>query len=639
MTESLRGLRLSRFYNYEGIQYITAPTGGWNPDANPWELPENQAPILDNVLIRPGKVVMRGPMTGLLTLASPWDGVGYVGGNAPASSSTPAGWLMMSRKTFSATARIDPWNVVLTGATAAKLAAGNTTLTQLAIDGLTTTTVAVTADKIPGPRWINFDGLLYGIAYDSTLANVTDTNANYTCKQTALLTLPYTGTAAVAPTVLANAPHGAFDLKGYLSRIWLLGGVDTPGGLTVHEPVTLYYTIPGTSGVGTASADWKDPVSGLVNKIKLDNNTADYGVGLGLVPNAMIIFRRSSVWVLRGNTSTSFQLQLVSKEVGCVDARSIVETDHGIYFMSAKGLMLTDGTAVQDVSGTVSDLLKYVISLEQGNVVSTNYAGWVTCARTSQGQILVSIGIQASSPNDAYIPYFCGMYDPATNTWVRITSQLWKQSSAAITTYPLPGPLIWKQDAGQIFALTDSQLSVLENMTGISPDSFVLTIGLGRMYDRDATVAFPNAPIYPIPMFWRTKLYATIGTQQRKLSISKRYFLDYLCAGADTSQAGQLPAGGNGYTIVANNSAGAAYDAAVTVPSIANGAQLSTDPTSNPPALAIQRKSQDMTAEISDIWFDVSWTQAVGLSDARVSFAHAELYGIGLEFQHTSDAR
>ena len=142
-------------------------------------------------------------------------------------------------------------------------------------------------------------------------------------------------------TTLTAAPHGGFDINGYQQRLWMLGGVDTPGGLKVHEPTTLYWTIPvATAGagvpLGSASADWKDPVTGLTNKVQMDADTQDYGVGLATVRNGLIIFRRSSVYLLKGSTSANYTLIPISQEVGCFDPRSIVETDHGVYFMSSR---------------------------------------------------------------------------------------------------------------------------------------------------------------------------------------------------------------------------------------------------------------------------------------------------------------
>ena len=96
-------------------------------------------------------------------------------------------------------------------------------------------------------------------------------------------------------------------------------------------------------------------MTGLTNKVQMDGDTQDYGVGLATVRNGLIIFlRRSSVYLLKGTTSANYTLIPISQGVGCLDARSIVETDHGVYFIEfARGLMLTNGTTVMDVLRSV----------------------------------------------------------------------------------------------------------------------------------------------------------------------------------------------------------------------------------------------------------------------------------------------
>lgn len=625
MTESLHGLRLSRFYNYEGVQYIPAPTGGWNPDANPWELPENQAPILDNFLIKPGRISMRGPVSALVSLGTNFMPIGYVIGDQATGSGLPSGWCSISRKARDATKQVDPWNAPLAAASAAQLAAGVTTLTQVNISSGSSGTVALTADTVIGPRWINFDGLLYGISYDAVAAAVHDTNSNYFMKPLNLLTLPYVQAAATVPTILANAPHGAFDLKGYLSRIWLLGGIDTPGGLAVHEPVTIFYTNPGTSGVGTAAADWKDPVSGLVNKIRMDNNNADYGVGLGLVSNAMVIFRRNSVWVLRGNTSASFQLQPLSKELGCIDARSIVETDHGIYFMSHRGLMLTDGTVITPTSGAVQSQLESVLGIVLSNI-QAGQSSWVSCALTSQGHVLVSIGIGNSGAGGVLGALWSGLYDPATVSWTRITSQLWSAESAFNS--PLPPLLVSRVGRQQLFSVGDKQFIQLENYsTSLTMGrSFLLNDGSSSgLYDMDAS----GVPFFdPIPAKWRTHFVTVIGSSSRRYAQGKRYIVDYLFGSNPVPST-------TGWHVAPLDSSDTALDTAVDLPVLTT--QGATNFNGESTALPrIQRANQDFTRELADMAFDVSWSQAAA---AALPSWRADIYGIAIESQRTRDAR
>lgn len=620
MAESLRGLRLSRFYNYEGTVYIAAPTGGWNPDANPWELPDNQAPVLDNFIIGPGRISMRGPFIRISQVGAAFEPIGYVIGDVATLGAS--GWCSMSAKLADASKIIDPWHAPLAGAAAANLASGVLSLKQslLGSGAGTTTNIAVTADTVIGPRWINFDGLLYGISYDAVAAAVTDTNSNYHMKPLNLLTLPNTQSTATVPTILSNAPHGAFDLKGYLSRVWLLGGIDTPGALTVHEPVTLYYTVPGASGVGTASADWRDPISGLTNKIRLDNNNTDYGVGLALVPNAMLIFRRNSIWILRGTTSSTFQIQPLSKEVGCVDARSIVETDRGVYFISHRGLMLTDGTSVVPVSGSVQIQMESVISRMIANAAG-GAGAWASCARTSLGQLLISIGVGNAGASGTMNTIWSGMYDPMRGAWTRITSGIWSSENGIAST--LPPMFVSRPERNQLFTVGDLYLVQLEDYANSN--------GLGRSFlqNDNAKQGFidknggGNVPINP---HWRSKFVSVIGTGSRRFAIAKRYTVDYVF-GCNPSS------GTTGWRVSPLDSSDVAIDTALDVPSQTTTlAGIGIEAT---PLPRIQRQNVDFTSEIADLSFDVTCPVLGSPQGAW----RADIYGIALESQRTRDAR
>lgn len=413
------GPRLYRFYNYEQVEYFAAPTGGWNADSPPHELPDSQAPVLDNFLIRPGKIVCRGGFSvwADMTANAPLNVCGVQPHLGDAN-------IIIGRKLVSATAYIDPWNApIVRPPAAASIAAANSNVL-IAQGGTTITTSAQTAAKTPGPRGITFEGLRYYIGYGTSSAPVADAGGTYFAQSTSLCTQ----SGASTFTELTNAPHGPVDLKGYQARIWLLSGIDTPGAGTTFNPLTLFFTNPIGNGGGAASADWKDPVTGLTNKIVMDGDSLDPGVGLATTRNALLIFRYSSIWALRGSTTASYTISPVSREVGCIDARSIVECDRGVYFLSHKGLMLSDGASVRNVTGpSMTQTLQNAIGVYLTSVLAS-FGGYATCARTSDGQILVSIGIAAATagaPDGHIQPTWSALFSPDTGTWTRLTSPIW----------------------------------------------------------------------------------------------------------------------------------------------------------------------------------------------------------------------
>ncbi|MGZ6570470.1 MAG: hypothetical protein ACXVHB_05925 [Solirubrobacteraceae bacterium] len=629
----MQGPRLYRFFNYENILYLPAPTGGWNTDAPLWEMPENQAPILDNFIIKPGKIRLRAPISVYTKFtATPLFVGGWVGGFG---TSAGADWWYLSRRSNVAGC-VDPWHSPLVHPqVVGDLTSGITTL-QKSVSAAAGTLVVGSADAIPGPRWINFDGLLYGISLDSAGAIAHDSNSSYVIKPLSLLTLPPVQTGSTAPTVLSNAPHGAFDLKGYQSRIWLLGGVDTPGAGTVHSSIALFYTNPIVAGGGTASADWKDPVAGTTNLIKMDGDASDYGVGLALVRNGMLVFRRRSIWLLRGSTTSNYALVPVTRDLGCVDARSIVESDQGVYFLSDRGLMLTNGVTVKNVSGGVEEDLTDAIQRQMGDILSRSAVGAHFSAAMSQtGHILISIG-SYNSGGGQYGGLWTGVYDTINNAWSRFTSQLWISNEGTDPSGFCP-QLMQSPDQLKMRAVGDQYLAVLEERANATNTSAFMPgrKGDNALYDiQDGTHALG------IPAEWQTRIAPTVGTaaMTRKMSQAKRYFVDYTFAYGTY-------ASGTSMTVFPADVTDAFFPTGLNLPPASGFSTYRSESGPNAgfvggrlaPAKIIQRASADEWREFQDITFTVRYNDLT--QTAPATSVLLELYGIGLESQRTRELR
>jgi hypothetical protein len=817
------GPRLYRFYNYEQIHYIAAPTQGWNPDAPAHELPVLEAPVLDNFLIQPGKIVMRGPFTvaadlsalaqlnvcgysmgvapvgpttigaapsaaaddatvGTVAWATP-TGVEAVGGtvadasltslasshylkptgfgfNIPAGATilgitvsirdaqkyapdviggtagtitdqrvsllkagvvqttnkalgatwvtaaapvrlyggtvttyggpadmwgtawTPAdinsstfgmvlqaqettnapnhalvdyisisvtyqgagtntaAWVQLSRKALSSAAQVDHWNVPLLRPTlSANLGVGTGTQQWLSHGTNTTVmsaTARVTATPTPGPRWISCNGLLYGLSYDDlgTAGTANDVSSTYITWKTKLMTQPLVqSVGTTVPTLLSNAPQGAYDVASYLSRIWLLGGINTDGGGTTHSATTLFWAGPtgGAGPLGTTASDWKDPISGFINFLTMDNNEDDFGVALARVRNGLIVLRRESIWLLSGTTTSTFVLRPAAQQIGCLDARSVVETDVGVYFMSRWGLMLTNGVTTKNVSGTVLNTLQQALAVQQQGVLA-GLGGYISVGETSLGQLLVSIGGYTQTGDGRVVPIWCGLYDPRNGTWVRITSKLWAVDCNQSGDNNYPGLIIGRQANGQLFTVGNIYLTRLEEI-GLGYSFVVPGLNGGAgLYDLQALGSTGLA----IPALWVSRFaIAGVNPTQHKFGQAKRFFADYTFA-AD----GLIPT--TGWSVQPINAAGTSYGS----PLVANLGGLSTTSSllrssvsggAPRPAPVVQRQNQDLTLEIDDVLFAASWDD-VSRAGQPVSTV-AELYGIGLEFQRTRDLR
>lgn len=636
----------------------------------PWDLPLNQAWKLDNFLIRPGKIIARGGFTPVYqlgasgTLTWPNNLCGAVGG-------AKDWWLIQSRAT--GTSYVDPWNAPLVGAASGDLAVPTGTAVFLTTS-VNPASVAVTADQAPGPRWINFNGLLYGISYGASSAptTVADSGSNYVTSSTNLITLPWKLTSGTAPTAYTAAPRGAFDIKGYQSRIWLLGGTD-PGGGTTHRCNALYFTRPlgDTSSpalgspLGSLATDWKDPVSGAVNYINMDNDASDYAVGLAIVRNGMLVFRRGSVWLLRGSTTANYQLTPIARDVGCIDARSIVETRSGVYFLSTQGLMLTNGTTIVNVSGSITHTLRTAIWNQQLNAINggVSYTPYYACCeQTSQGDILMSIGSHSPS-NGNYLTTFSAMYSPEAKAWTRITSGIWgpgvdqvgppvvkfdnHQVNAISNAYAgqgpytnfYPGPLICRENPKILCAVGDAYVTMLENLfygyTFLEPQN-TFNGNAGGLYD--------EAPMYVngvsvIPLLWQTGLIPVVNTTKRKLGQLKRIYLDSKLSSISygSLQPGWqvTPFDGNGVNagatqLNAQTLREGGYGGPITNASVTT--LLGTD-------LQVSRDNLDLWNEVTnDVSFQITLPGYSGAT-SKALLSQAEIYGMGVEYQNTSEAR
>ena len=545
------------------------------------------------------------------------------GGFAQVASSQ---WRLIGRKTVGAVATVDHWNVPFVRPSVSAVL-GTGTGAPVWLSPTANAPLAASANPTPGPRWINFDGLLYGLSYDDLGVGGTanDVNSGYITWKTKLLTLPLVQSAGVVPTTLANAPQGAYDLKAHHSRIWLLGGIDTPGGGTTHSCTALFFTVPIASGGGTASADWKDPVSGLTNQIVMDRNTNDFGVALAVVRNGLLVFRRSSVFIVRGSTTASYTASLVSGETGCIDARSVVSTDQGVYFLGQKGLMLTDGVTTKNVSGSCELTLQAAIDIEQQQVLSLA-GGYATCALSGDGNILVSIGTYeavAGAPTGKVQPIWNGLYDRGTGAWVRVTSQLWTSDGVQSGNNLYPGP-VFGQLPNSLTAVGDKYVTDLRGITQDVPTALYDVLPSGA------------TPYVSIPAVWKSRPAITVGetTLTRRLGQAKRFFADYAFAAPDILAAA-------GWTVIPVHASDGPYSTTLAVP-ISAGLSPGSISTSGGGAVLIattrvQRVNQDFVDETDDLSFDVTWSDiARAVPPTQLV---ADIFGIGIEYQTTRDAK
>lgn len=180
------------------------------------------------------------------------------------------------------------------------------------------------------------------------LAHTAGTNAVTLSKPFGLgdVTIPnHAGLADQASFIqIANVVNAPPDIQGvaaYLGRIFV-------GRPTVLTAVGAIMPRPYPNAVA-----WSDPNEPEkwtdTNIAILDNNPGDPVMGFGVLPTALVIFRRYSTWTMTGTDEANFTFRPV-RAVGCIDCRSITQYRDGVFFMSDTGLYYYNGYDFENVT-------------------------------------------------------------------------------------------------------------------------------------------------------------------------------------------------------------------------------------------------------------------------------------------------
>lgn len=161
------------------------------------------------------------------------------------------------------------------------------------------------------------------------------------------------GTNAGTPIIARNTgPMYGADIAAYAERLWVLGGTvpNAVAGGGAYSSSALYYSDAGGPVTDTLAL-WQDDVSGLANQINVgDRDQDDYGVGMCQINNGLVVFKRNSIWVLRGSGPQTFQIRCFSHEIGCNSTTSITPWRDGVIFQSDTGFFYFDGAQLREIA-------------------------------------------------------------------------------------------------------------------------------------------------------------------------------------------------------------------------------------------------------------------------------------------------
>lgn len=566
------------------------PFDGIDTDSAPEAIPDSKAPVVENFLVdRPGQLPMRGPIneaTGALGVSAGRKLVGCWKFNDK---------LLLGYRAVSATAVRDPWTVNYRTATAAQLATA--ALANKHVDlvtGTVTSVVPATVGLVPGPSSTRLGAFVYGISFDTPTAAV---NENGTFKKlTSLLHWDGTATDPVAHT---NAPRGAQAVRSHSQRLFVLGGRNPDGTGTIQQN-TLWWSDPiaGVTVLPDTLAAWQDDTSGLTNQIIVDSDDAsDFGVGLANLGANLVIFKRRSIHVLTGYSSSTWQIKTFTLEQGCIDARSIVECEDVVFFMSDQGYMAFDGTQIRSASMNLnSSLLASAVAA----VGSPGQDGGRACAaRLPNGYIGLTIGKSSSaSIADVSTTSFCGLYHVERGAWVTLQSD----------TLVSGCPLYMDRSTSKTFIVDEDQVLQANKLTAPEQE-----IAVKRGFDTNGSIGGP------IKARFQSKLCKLSSPLMR--SQLHRFMLDYnfrVVGTLDDNMELGFP-GSSGWYVTLLTADGDVLTPEYQVP-------IQGETTVHP---FRRRHVKDVFAEASDLQVRVEWR------DTPLSLITASVLGFTAEYQTT----
>lgn len=125
---------------------------------------------------------------------------------------------------------------------------------------------------------------------------------------------------------------------------------------------------------------------------------------MGVYQDVFIVGKRNSLWGLYGFGRTDFQVRELSREVGCIEKRSVREKNNCLYWMSQRGIEKFCGAAIERISDPIRDKIDTIIvtagnsrsasdssqaDFEAGNLVASG-AGAPISATISAGNLVTS---------------------------------------------------------------------------------------------------------------------------------------------------------------------------------------------------------------------------------------------------------
>lgn len=400
--------------------YWGAPAKGEFPSYAPDQLPDGGARALTNYLVHlPQKISPRGNIGGPTANIDTGSAVDTTNGGTLLGTSVIDDTIVATYRAPSGSPLVDNWRVPINrpqnAADLAQPSLGATAGQSVDLATGTVTAIATAAaTSVFGPRSARVNQAIYSVSFGGVSTAVSTGVAPLNAIRKVVV-----GGAGV---VLTNGPRFVQDVIDHYGRLWAIGARQ-PGGAD-YDPSQAFFTIPGgTTGLTDVLTDWKDPVSGLVNTILIGtSNDGDFNVAIGRAAGYLVFFKRRSVWILYGTSTTDFTLRQLRTGLGCVDPRSVCICDEGVYFASQRGFELFDGTNFKLLSQPVA--AQWLEFSNRGPAASTVNHAFIRTTLLPNNYLHIALGVDGTAANSADGTELNWLYYVPTGAWIRMSTQM-----------------------------------------------------------------------------------------------------------------------------------------------------------------------------------------------------------------------
>lgn len=407
------------------VQRVMPPYLGLDHDSAPDVVAPERAPVYSDWLLdRPGVCAMRGPLSRIHNGSTGGPASKNLVGHAVYDDSVLWGFSTGEL----ATGRIAPWEsfwkYAANDSELLQAPAGSTDLLRVSnIQTLTTTDLVAPLGTTVGwgdgtrlGRRVFQPSLESGVGYEDV----------HNHKRKATVITCWDGGVTTGTWDLASGPNFCIGVRSHYGRLFCAAARDPFGAALAinytpeYNPHQVYWTNPTTDGITLgALGDWVNPNTFALNKLTVGQQDAgDATVALAKVERNLMIFKRNSAYVLYGYSEDTWAIRQVSSDLGCIDPRSVVESEDQVYFMSARGFYRYDGVRFTDCSKRLhSTLVRYALQACGPNGAD---GGYVRANAMPGGYIQVTVGIRPYN-GAGHTVLFNGYYCIATDSWATFT--------------------------------------------------------------------------------------------------------------------------------------------------------------------------------------------------------------------------